>query len=202
MVEQNGWRDHHQVEFAVDRLYPGDGRPTTAFYWFSQVCHSIRDVLDVVPPIFDSCTQTISYQEEVIARDLYWNATLSEYELTEAQQMDLLYQAISHNPFVGEPHILLSQIYFRNKQYQRAGQHCRIALQKLYTLASAWDKRRSYAQWVGFSRVLLLRSNRYLEGKTHMPYFDEENGTYDTAKGLHLTSLHDLAKEMRDYEES
>ena len=91
MVEQNGWRDHHQVEVAVDRLYPGDGRPTTAFYWFSQVCRAVRDALDVVPPIFDSCTKTITYQDEVWARDLYWNATLNEYHLTETQQMDLLY---------------------------------------------------------------------------------------------------------------
>ena len=201
MVEQNGWRDHHQVEIGVDRLYPGDGRPTIAFYWFSQVCRAVREQLDVIPPVFDSCQETISYPEEVLARDLYWNATLREYDLTEAEQMHLLYQAIEHNPFVGEPHILLAQLYFRNKEYQQAGMHCRWALEKLYVLASAWDKRRSFAQWVGFARVLLLRVNRYLEGKPHLPYIDQENVSYDSARGLHLTSLHDLAKEMKAYEE-
>lgn len=159
MMEQNGWRDHHQVEVMIDRLYPGDGRPTTAFYWFSQVCHAVRHLLDVVPPVFDSCTRTISYQDEVLARDFYWNATLNEYILTEDQQKDLLLQAIGYNPFVGEPHILLAQLYFRRHEYQQAGQHCRQALQKMYPLASAWDKRRSFAQWIGFTRVLLLRIN-------------------------------------------
>ena len=201
MVEQNGWRDHHQVDIAVDRLYPGDGRPTIAFYWFSQVCRSVRNQLDVIPPIFDSCQETISYEDEVMARDLYWNVTLQEYELTEAQQMHLLDQSVARNPFVGEPHILLAQLYFRNKEYHQAGIHCRLALEKLYKLASAWDKRRSFAQWVGFARVLLLRINRKIEGKSHLPYYDQGNGRYDSARGLHLTSLHDVAQEMKGYEE-
>ena len=201
MVEENGWRDHHQVEAVVDRLYPGDGRPTIAFYWFSQVLRSIRDQLDVVPAIFDSCTKTISYQDELLARDLYWNVTLHEFDLTEQQQINLLYQSISHNPYIGEPHLLLAQLYFRKKEYQQAGLHCRRALQKMYTLASAWDKRRTYAQWVGFTRILLLRINRYIQGQPHLPYYDQSNSAYDTAKGLHLTSLHDIAKEMKAFEE-
>lgn len=202
MVEQNGWRDHHQVEVSVDRLYPGDGRPAIAFYWFSQVCRAVRDELDVVPPVFDSCQRTISFHDEVLARDLYWNVTLQEYTLKQEQQMHLLDQTIEHNPFVGEPHILLAQLYLRNKEYSQAGLHCRLALEKLYSLASAWDKRRSYAQWVGFSRVLLLRVNRYLEGKPHLPYLDQANGSYDSARGLHLTSLHDVSREMKAYEEN
>lgn len=186
----------------MDRLYPGDGRPTTAFYWFSQVCHAVRHLLDTVPPVFDSCTTTISYEDEVVARDLYWNVTVNEYTMEEESQMDLLEQAIQYNPYVGEPHLLLAQLYFRRQEYTAAGQHCRMALQKMYALASAWDKRRSFAQWVGFTRVLMLRINRYLQGKPHLPYLDESNGVYDTAKGLHLTSLHGIAQEMESYEDS
>lgn len=201
MVEQNGWRDHHQVDVSVDRLYPGDGRPTLAFYWFSQVCRAVREHLEVVPPIFDSCTTVISKADEIAARDLYWKVTLSEYELSEAEQRELLYRAIEHNPFVGEPHILLAQLYYRNGEYRTAAEHCRQALQKLYVLASAWDKRRSFRQWVGFSRVLMMRSNRHLQGLPHLPYYDMDDPSYISAKGLHLTSLHEMAREMKAYEE-
>eukprot|EP00956_Cyclotella_meneghiniana_P025842 scaffold54718_cov22-Cyclotella_meneghiniana.AAC.1 len=49
MVEVNGWRDHHQVEEPL-KLYPGGGRPATAFYWISKICRAVRNALEVIPP--------------------------------------------------------------------------------------------------------------------------------------------------------
>ena len=201
MVDTNGWRDHHQVEFA-DRLYPGDGRPAIALNWFSTACMAIRDHLDVVPPVFQHCTERLSIENEIRARDAYWHLTLHEKDLTEEEQEQLLKQSIEWNPYVGEPHMLLSQLYFRNGQFRQAAHQARYALEKFYALASAWDKRRDYAHWVGFARMLMLRSNRLIQGKTHLPYHDPTDPTYQSAGGLYLTSLHDVVAEMKSYEEA
>jgi hypothetical protein len=83
-VETNGWRDHHQVEdpeklLANHRLYPGDGRPAIALYWMSEICRVVAPQLESVPPIFDHCRKTLSYRDEVRARDLYWKKRMRSY---------------------------------------------------------------------------------------------------------------------------
>ena len=97
---------------------------------------------------------------------------------------------------------MLSQIFFRQGHYYRAAVEARAALEKLYVLASAWDKRRSYEYWVGFSRMLLLRVNRKLE-KTpcHLPCVDKDDPLYINYNGLKLTPLRVMVKEMKDREE-
>lgn len=201
MVDTNGWRDHHQVEFA-ERLYPGDGRPALGFFWFSAACHAIKDHLDVVPPIFDHCTTIVDRDDEIRARDAYWHVTLKEFELSEEEQIAGLQETIEYNPFVGEPHMLLSQLHFRNQRYYEAAREARKAIQKFYTLGSAWDKRRSYPHWVGFSRMTLLRARRMIDGKPHLPFHDESDPTYTTAHGLNLASLHEVVVQMTTYEDA
>lgn len=200
MVDTNGWRDHHQVEVA-DRLYPGDGRPAVALHWFSTACMAIREHLDVVPSVFNHCTERLTIENEIRARDAYWHLTLYENDLSDEEQEQLLKEVIDLNPFIGEPHVLLSQLYFRNGQFRLVAHHARHALEKFYALASAWDKRRDYVHWVGFARMLMLRSNRLIQGKTHLPYHDPTDPTYQSAHGLYLTSLHDVVAEMKSYEE-
>merc|ERR1712157_388902 len=168
MVDMNGWRDHHQIE-TPNALYPGDGKPAVAFYWLSSVCRAIKGHLNVVPDIFEKCTRCITYANECDARDAYWKVTIEEKSLTVEQQMELLVKCIELNPFVGEPHILLAQLYFRVGKYKEAAIESVYALNKMYTLAIAWDKRRSYENWVGFSRLTLKRSQRRLQGLTSFP---------------------------------
>ena len=155
MVDTNGWRDHHQHEEGGTRLYPGNGRPALGFYCFSSVCSAIKPFLKVVPDIFDFCSTVITVQDEEIARDAYWKVTVDEADLSTDEQMTLLQQTVDLNPFVGEPHLLLSQIHYRQGNYQQAAIQAQAALKKFYTLASCWDKRRSFAHWVGYSRIIL-----------------------------------------------
>uniref|UniRef100_A0A7S1FWQ6 DUF6817 domain-containing protein n=1 Tax=Corethron hystrix TaxID=216773 RepID=A0A7S1FWQ6_9STRA len=196
MVDTNGWKDHHQVD-VPDVLYPGDGKPAVALYWMSSVCRAIRDHLEVVPLVFRRCTEVLSHADETAARDRYWDVTLHEKKMTADRQIELLRESVSLNPHVGEPHLLLSQLYFRQGDYLAAATEARESLEKLYVLASAWDKRRSYGQWVGFARVMLLRANRRLLDMSHsLPVTGIEN-----AGGLPLVSLSSLfqtskAKEM------
>ena len=79
MVSINGWRDVHQSENPL-KLYPGDGKPEIAFFWFSSVCKVIAPYLSVIPPIFNHCTETITREDEVCARDKYWVAITEEGE--------------------------------------------------------------------------------------------------------------------------
>ncbi len=202
MVDTNGWKDHHQEEDGGEHLYPGDGRPGLGFYWFSSICNAIRGSLDVTPHIFNHCETIISYESEKRARDSYWKVISEENTLHEDDQMALLKSCITNNEFVAEPHIMLSQIYFRRGNYFDAATQAQMALIKFYTLGTAWDKRRDYGHWVGFGRSLLLRSNRKMEEKIcSFPCTDPHDPLYTNHNGLKLTDLQHLVSEMRQREE-
>jgi hypothetical protein len=154
MVEVNGWRDHHQVASPLN-LYPGIGRPAVALYWITAICAAIRDVVDVIPTAFDHCTATVSYDAEVQARDKYWSVVAAdddegavvtddgegETKLAVSEQVQLLTEAVQLNPIIAEPHVLLAQLAFRVGNYTTAAIQAKVALQKFYSLATAWDKR-------------------------------------------------------------
>ncbi|GFH55380.1 hypothetical protein CTEN210_11856 [Chaetoceros tenuissimus] len=201
MVDTNGWRDHHQHEEGGNKLYPGNGRPALGFYWFSSVCKAIKPFLEVVPSVFDSCETVITVENEEIARDAYWKVTMDEADLEIDTQIELLQQTVELNPFVGEPHLLLSQIHYRQGQYYDAAIQAQAALKKFYTLASCWDKRRSFAHWVGYARIMLLRSNRKMEGlDSSWPVVDPEDEKYVNYNDLKLTNLHHFVQEMKERE--
>lgn len=193
MVEVNGWRDHHQVDAPLS-LYPGDRRPTIALYWFSSMCLVIRDFLTVVPPIFHNCTVELSLEDERVARDLYWKAVTEEHVLSEKQQEEMLEEACARNPYVGEPHLMLAQLHFRREMYSKAAEEAGKALECFFTLGSAWDKRVTYAYWVGYSRVLMLRARRRYAGLSSLPYDTANDGTVQYTQGnkLPLVSLKTL----------
>lgn len=202
MVETNGWRDHHQIENGGEHLYPGSGRPALGFYWFSNICNGIKDHLEVIPSVFNNCETVITYDNDVGARDAYWAVVTEEHQLSQEEQVQLLNKTVSLNPFIGEPHMLLSQIYYRQKEYLKAAQEARSALERFYTLASCWDKRRSFDHWVGFSRILLLRANRMLEQhERSLPVKDAHNPLYVNYNKLELTSLRETVDEMKAREE-
>lgn len=202
MVEMNGWRDHHQIEEGASTLYPGSGRPAIGFYWFSAVCFAIKDHLEVIPPIFNHCTEILSVERETEARDAYWKVVQHEPSLTTDDQIALLYTSIRQNPYISEPHVMLSQLFYRQGKFYNAAIEARLALEKFYVLASSWDKRRSYEHWVGFSRILLLRASRKLEEQScHLPCAHEHDPLYLTHNDLKMTSLPAMLEEMRTREE-
>jgi hypothetical protein len=201
MVDTNGWRDHHQHEEGGTRLYPGNGKPALGFYWFSSVCKAIKPFLEVVPEVFDNCNTTITVENEEIARNAYWKVTMDEADLDTNDQIALLQQTVDLNPFVGEPHLLLSQIYFRQGLFEKSAIHAQASLKKFYTLASCWDKRRSFAHWVGYARIMLLRSNRKLENLQYSwPVVDPNDENYVNYNDLKLTNLHHFVQEMKERE--
>lgn len=202
MVDTNGWRDHHQMEDGGHQLYPGNGRPALGFYWFSSVCYAIKEHLEVIPPVFNYCQDVISFEDEEKARDAYWKVTIQEANLSQEEQIELLQYTISLNHFVAEPHVMLSQIYYRQGRYLESALEARFALEKFYVLAACWDKRRSFGHWVGFARILLLRSNRMMEKEEcSFPCVDPDHPLYVNYNQLKLTNLRDVIREMKEREE-
>lgn len=168
MVLVNGWRDHHQVE-VPQRLYPGGGKPEVALFWMSHMCRAVRSELEVIPPIFDSCRRVITLDDEIAARDLYWKVVSEEDNLSHAEQKECLTRAITLNPFIGEPHVMLSQIFYREGDYASAVSHSLKALGNMYQLGSAYDKRLDYTAWISYTRFFLLRSKRKLKALHWLP---------------------------------
>ena len=192
LVAVNGWLHHHQVE-SPSVLWPGDGKPGLGLAWASSLCHAIRSHLEVVPPIFERCTRTLTRTGEVASRDGYWRAVSLEAELPQREQAALYTEAIAQNPFIGEPELMLAQLYFRSGDFGAALTHCGHALRKFVALGTAWDKRRTYAAWVGYARLLDVRARRSLRGEPSMP---EETSLPMTSGGMTLISIRKLVGMM------
>jgi len=70
----------------------------------------------------------------------------------------LLKQVITLNPFVGEPHVILSQIYIQKKEFQKAAEHSQEGLKLLQIWGSAWDKRISWEGWIAWCKVIIMNT--------------------------------------------
>ena len=157
-LEVNGWRDHHMVDPLDTPLFPGDMRPEVCLFWMAAACRAVKDSLEVVPPIFDSCTATLTSQDEERARDLYWGVVQNRSHVTDADALRNLNEAALRNPYVGEVDALAAQLHFRNHRFRKAKRLAASALRKLYAMGATWDKRLSYEAWVGFCRLLVVRA--------------------------------------------
>jgi len=118
---------------------------------------------------------------------------LRESELTVQAQLSMLDEATTRNPFVGEPWLHIAQLQYRLGKYRMAIHACNQALERIYAMATAWDKRRSYASWVGFARLLHVRASRSARGLSTLPY--SENMP-PTSGGLPLVAIEDVLAEM------
>ena len=190
MVSVNSWRDLHQQE-PPQHLYPGTGKPEIAFYWMSRVCKGISSYLSHVPPIFNNCTKEISFNDEVQARDLYWSV-VSQDNLEYSVQYQLLKECIRLNPWIPEPHVLLSQLYYQQGKFEESEKESRISLEIFFNMATCWDKRIPFRQWIAVSRIINLRSRRKLQGKSSLPFNKREQNFYCGP----LVSLKELFTEM------
>ena len=66
--------------------------------------------------------------------------------------------ALASSLHIGEDDALAAQLHFRNHRFRRAKRLAASALRKLYAMGATWDKRLSYEAWVGFCRLLVVRS--------------------------------------------
>jgi hypothetical protein len=120
-----------------------------------------------VPPVFDSCSQIISPQQEIAARDLYWEVTCRGGAPPNTKEADMLLaklqEAIKLNPFIAEPHILSAQLLSDKGDFHNALLSAEVGLKLLCAWGTPWDKRMGWAAWVAWSRMLAQRAESKLE---------------------------------------
>ncbi|KAE9451852.1 hypothetical protein C3L33_16246, partial [Rhododendron williamsianum] len=96
----------------------------------------------VVPPVFKGCTRVLDAGEQMVAREMYWEAVSCTDGLERAEE--LLVGCIEKNPFVGEPHVVLSQVYLSSGRFEEGEREAMEGLTLLLEWGSPWDKRMSW----------------------------------------------------------
>ncbi|KAL6635412.1 hypothetical protein ACP70R_028083 [Stipagrostis hirtigluma subsp. patula] len=118
-----------------------------------------EDIELVIPPVFDGCTKVLNADDQKAARDLYWEAVCNGDEATEWRKVEqLLQQSIAKNPFVGEPHLVLAQVYLNMERYGEAQKQAEEGLKLLLEWGSSWDKRMPWEGWVSWGRAMLTKA--------------------------------------------
>ncbi|CAI0444157.1 unnamed protein product [Linum tenue] len=95
------------------------------------------------------------------ARELYWEAVAgkgsrSELDLEAAEE--LLVRSVEKNAVVGEPRVVLAQVYLSKGRFKEAEREAAVGLRLILEWGSAWDKRMSWEGWVSWARVLLMKA--------------------------------------------
>ncbi|KAK7407811.1 hypothetical protein VNO78_09915 [Psophocarpus tetragonolobus] len=116
-----------------------------------------EDIELVIPPVFDGCTKVLDAGDQIVARDLYWEA-VSKGSAGGVNVEELLVGCIRKNPFVGEPYVVLSQVYVTEGRFEEAEKHAEIGLMLLLQWGCPWDKRTSWEAWVAWTRLLLMKA--------------------------------------------
>ncbi|XP_065868617.1 uncharacterized protein [Euphorbia lathyris] len=117
-----------------------------------------EDLELVEAPVFDNCRKILDAGEQIAARELYWEGVcdMSERGIDEAEE--LLVKSIEKNPYVGEPHVVLGQIYLAKGRFEEAERAAERGVTLILEWGSPWDKRTSWEGWIAWGRVLLMKA--------------------------------------------
>jgi hypothetical protein len=69
--------------------------------------------------------------------------------------------SIEKNPFVGEPHLVLAQVYHNMERYEEAGAEAEEGLKLLLEWGISWDKRMTWKACVSWGRVMLDKASEW-----------------------------------------
>ncbi|GJM87433.1 hypothetical protein PR202_ga03386 [Eleusine coracana subsp. coracana] len=107
----------------------------------------------VIPPVFNNCTKVLDPMEQIAARDLYWEAICSDdWKDKDWKKVEkILMESIKKNPFVGEPHLVLTQVYLNMERYEEAKTEAEEGLKLLLEWGVSWDKRMTWDAWVSWA---------------------------------------------------
>ncbi|XP_078151711.1 uncharacterized protein LOC144546984 [Carex rostrata] len=109
----------------------------------------------VIPPVFDYCTKVLDPKEQIEARSLYWEAVCGNGDDLDKKVERLLIESSKKNPFVGEPHIVMAQVYLNAGRYEEAEREAETGLRLILEWGSSWDKRMTWEGWISWGRVML-----------------------------------------------
>ncbi|CAN6675213.1 unnamed protein product [Malus baccata var. baccata] len=122
-----------------------------------------EDIELVVPPVFDKCTRVLDAEEHLAARELNWEAVCDVSQKQgkkgeEDRAEELLLRCVEMNPFIGEPHVVLGQVYLTEARFEEAEREAERGLTRMLEWRSAWDKRMTWEGWIAWARVLLMKA--------------------------------------------
>ncbi|MOA28256.1 hypothetical protein D3C78_1491840 [compost metagenome] len=93
--------------------------------------------------------------DEAAATSLYWSVIQLDQPLVDLDAAtSVLEHAVRHNPWVGEPQMVLAQLYLSAGRAQDAERAASSALQCFSAWGNAWDKRVQWDAWVAWTRIL------------------------------------------------
>ncbi|KAL7201794.1 hypothetical protein ACSBR1_033487 [Camellia fascicularis] len=114
----------------------------------------------VIPPVFENCTRVLGAGEQIVGRDMYWEGVVCDVSkkgmMERAEEM--LVKCVENNPFVGEPHVVLGQIYLSRGKFEEAEREAEKGLTLILEWGSPWDKRMSWEGWIAWARVLVMKA--------------------------------------------
>ncbi|KAM0949858.1 hypothetical protein DsansV1_C05g0057291 [Dioscorea sansibarensis] len=165
-------------------LWPGDGRPGL---WMNSISrmgaiynlilreedifiqetitqrsqeHKINnrdeDLELVVPPVFEYCTKLLDTEKQIAARDLYWDVMVSHKRMETVEEM--LKESCEKNRYVGEPYLVLGQVYVSTGKFEEAEKVAEEGLRLIMEWGSSWDKRMSWEGWIAWGRLILMNA--------------------------------------------
>jgi hypothetical protein len=109
-----------------------------------------------MPSVFARCTQPLAPADEAAAASLYWSVIQQDQPLVDLDvATGVLESAVRHNPWVGEPQLVLAQLYLSAGRQDDARVAAASALQLFSAWGNSWDKRVQWDAWVAWTRILL-----------------------------------------------
>lgn len=117
-----------------------------------------EDLELVIPPVFENCTRVLEAGDQIVARDLYWEAVCDVSKRGLERTEELLLRCVEKNPFVGEPHVVLGQVYLGKGRFEEAEREAEKGLRLMLEWGSPWDKRMSWEGWIAWARVLAMKA--------------------------------------------
>ena len=108
------------------------------------------------PPVFAHCTAALTAADEAAATSLYWSVIQQDQPLVDLDvATGVLESAVGHNPWVGEPQMVLAQLYLSAGRRDEAAAAAASALHQFSAWGNSWDKRVQWDAWVAWTRILL-----------------------------------------------
>ena len=109
-----------------------------------------------IPPVFGHCSAPLAAADEAAATSLYWSVIQQDQPLVDLDvATGVLESAVRHNPWVGEPQMVLAQLYLSAGRTDDARAAAASALQLFCAWGNSWDKRVQWDAWVAWTRILL-----------------------------------------------
>lgn len=177
--------ENGRLEFTGNKftaLWPGDGRPGLWMNSISRmgaiynlivreenifiqetITQKSQDYNDrdddlelVIPPVFQYCTKLLDTEKQKAARDLYWDVMINHNRMETVEMM--LKESCEKNRYVGEPYLVLGQVYVSTGRFEEAEKVAEEGLRLIMEWGSSWDKRMSWEGWIAWGRLILMNA--------------------------------------------